>query len=191
MAATYEQRKGHAILLEAFASVRQSVPAAHLIICGQGTEAEVGRVQRRIAELNLDDSVHLIGYRKDIRSLLQQANLLVIPSQSDESCSMIGIEALSCGIPIVATNIGGMTEVVSHGEVGYCVNPADSVMMAHYMISILSNPQLASELGYRANTRFQQMFTSERMASRYAGLIAARWASPQSVEIHGNASRDG
>ena len=172
MASTFEPRKGHSVLLKAFARVVQSLPAVHLIICGRGTLEEMGKIRMEVETLHLQKSVHLVGYRTDVRNLLKQSNVLVVPSQADESCSMISIEALSSGIPIIATNIGGMPEVVTHGEVGFCSDPKDADRMAEYLIKVLSDSVLATELGQRGYARFQERFMAERMASRYAGLMS-------------------
>ncbi|MBF0351742.1 MAG: glycosyltransferase family 4 protein [SAR324 cluster bacterium] len=171
MLSTYEPRKGHDFLLQAFQQVIQQVPSARLVICGDGFPAEISRVKSLVTQYCLNQSVFLMGFRKEIHPLLKDADILTVPSQSFESFGLTSVEAMSCKVPVVATNIGGIPEVVANDDGGYCVQHNDVNGFAQAMIRLLKNPDLRREQGQKGFERYQKLFTAERMASEYAALL--------------------
>ncbi|MBF0238674.1 MAG: glycosyltransferase family 4 protein [SAR324 cluster bacterium] len=171
MLGTYEPRKGHDFLLQAFQQVIQQVPSARLVICGDGFPAEISRVKSLVTQYCLNQSVFLMGFRKEIHPLLKDADILTVPSQSFESFGLTSVEAMSCKVPVVATNIGGIPEVVANDDGGYCVQHNDVNGFAQAMIRLLKDPDLRREQGQKGFERYQKLFTAERMASEYAALI--------------------
>ena len=171
MLATYEPRKGHLFLLRAFRKVLEAVPEAQLIICGFGFPYEVATVEAYRRELGLEGSVHLLKFRTDVVRLLASAEVLVVASQEYESFGLTSVEAMAHRIPVVATRVGGIPEVVVDGEGGYCVERDDVDGFAERVVSLLVNQELRAaqgELGFR---RYVARFGSETMARRYAELL--------------------
>ena len=166
---TYD--KGHYFLMQVFKKVVAKIPSAHLLICGSGTTTEIDRVRRFVSEFKLQEHVHLFGFRKDVPSLLRQADLLLVASQAFESFGFTSIEAMSLGVPVIATKIGGIPEVVVDGQGGYCVDKNDVNAYADRVIQLLQDDNLREEQGGRARQRYQDYFTSERMAKEYARII--------------------
>lgn len=171
MLATYELRKGHDFLLRAFRIVVDAIPSAQLIMCGFGYPAEMERICSHIKDLRLEQHVHLLGFRDDAFFLLEQSDILVVPSQSFESFGLTCIEAMSKKVPVVATKVGGLIEVVANGEGGYCLEPDNVNGYAEKIIELLNNEQLRHEQGEKGYCRYTKLFTAQRMAKEYVNLI--------------------
>lgn len=171
MLATYEPRKGHDFLLRAFQKVVAEIPSARLLICGYGYPDEIERVKNLVAQYGLSGQVSLHGFRRDIDFLLEQSDLLLVASQAFESFGLTSVEAMARRVPVVATKVGGIPEVVVDGEGGYCVEPDDVIGYAKIMVNFLCNPEvrkLQGEMGYR---RYKAHFAAERMAEQYAKAV--------------------
>ncbi|MBI5485456.1 MAG: glycosyltransferase family 4 protein [Deltaproteobacteria bacterium] len=171
MLATYEPRKGHHFLFQAFRKVLAEVPDAHLLICGFGFPHEIKLVRRYVSDFQLEKSVHLMDFRKDLSHLLDHADVLVVASQEYESFGFTSVEAMAHHVPVVATNIGGIPEVVADGEGGYCVDSRDPEEFARRIIRLLQDENLRTEQAERGYQRFRNCFTAERMSGRYADMI--------------------
>jgi glycosyltransferase involved in cell wall biosynthesis len=171
MLGTYEPRKGHYFLFQAFQKVLAEVPDAHLLICGYGFPHEIKQVSGFVKELNLLEHVHLMDFRTDISHLLENADVLVVASQAYESFGFTSVEAMAHKVPVVATDVGGIPEVVVNGEGGYCVESSDVDSYARYIVKLLKDENLRKiqgELGYK---RFQNLFSAKTMSAKYAQLI--------------------
>jgi glycosyltransferase involved in cell wall biosynthesis len=171
MLATYEPRKGHFFLLNAFKEVLKAVPTAHLIICGFGTPTEVLAVKALVDQFELSGSVHLLEFRSDAEELLKQVDVLLVASQAFESFGYTSIEAMACKVPVVATNIGGIPEVVIDGFGGYCVDHRDYALYAERIIQLLQDDKLRAEQSLLGHERYKNLFTAKIMAQKYAELI--------------------
>lgn len=169
--ATYEPRKGHYFLFKAFKIVLNEIPQAHLLICGFGFPEEVSLVEKFVKELDLEKNIHLMSFRNDISNLLLNSDILVVSSQSFESFGFTSVEAMAHKVPVVATNVGGIPEVVVNGEGGYCVDKDDLEAFAGHIIELLRDKNLRRELGERGYRRYKEFFTAKRMAREYSALI--------------------
>jgi len=173
MLGTYEPRKGHRFLLEAFARVREAVPNVHLVISGFGQADEIARVEGFVDELGLNESVHLEGFWIDRHHLMEEASVVVVSSQGFESFGLTLVEAMSHKVPVVSTRIGGTPEVMYKDEGGFSVETYDLKGFADNITLLLSDKatwQEKSDGGYR---RYQEYFTIDRMAAEYAALVRA------------------
>ncbi|MBW7989184.1 MAG: glycosyltransferase family 4 protein [Planctomycetes bacterium] len=168
---TYEPRKGHYFLFKAFRKVLEKVPDTHLLICGYGFPHEISLVQKYVQDFQLENHVHLMDFRKDISNLLSHANILLVPSQAYESFGFTSIEAMAHKVPVVATNVGGIPEVVANDDGGYCVEKTDVCLFADHIIKLLLDKDLRKEQGEKGFQRHQKFFTAEKMAQDYAELI--------------------
>ena len=171
MLGTYEPRKGHAFLLEAWQLVLQSVPSAHLAICGFGFPDEISEVQRLVQERSLESSVHLKEFRRDLGNMLRSVDVLLVSAQAFESFGYTSVEAMAYQVPVVATDVGGVPEVVVSGEGGFCLPKADVAGYAAAIVRLLEDPALRRVQGERGFARYQALFSSKVMAQRYANLL--------------------
>ena len=171
MLATYEPRKGHAYLLQAFKIVVKDFPDVRLQIYGYGTPHEKQRVFDEVQRLALENNVSLHGFTPNTTLLVANASVLVVPSQAYESFGLTIIEAMAFGIPVVTTNVGGMPEVLADSHAGYVCSKNDPISFADAIKNILGNPSLASQLGRNGRQAFEQRFTAGMMAYHYWKLI--------------------
>lgn len=171
MLGTYGSSKGHYFLFKAFKKVLEEVPDAHLLICGYGLPHEIKQVSRYVKDLHLRDYIHLMDFRTDISNLLANADVLVVASQKYESFGFTSVEAMAHKVPVVATDVGGIPEVVVNGEGGYCVGRRDVDSYARHIVKLLKDDDLRREQGERGYKRYQALFTAEIMASKYANII--------------------
>lgn len=172
MLGTYSPSKGHYFLFQAFKKVLAEIPDAHLLICGYGFPYEIKQVARYVSELQLHDSVHLMGFRKDISHLLDSADILVVASQKYESFGFTSVEAMAHRVPVVATDVGGVPEVVVNGEGGFCVSRRDADAYAQCIVKLLKDENLRKEQGERGYKRYLNLFTAKTMSAKYAELIS-------------------
>jgi glycosyltransferase involved in cell wall biosynthesis len=172
MLASYEPRKGHAFMIEAMRLLRASNPGVHLVACGHGLAEEIDQVRHRVAVAGIGERVHLLGFRDDIGNLLAQASVLVIPSQAYESFGYTAVEAMACGVPLVATTVGGLPEVLDNGSVGLICAEWDVATFAANVNRLLNDSALHKTLTRRGLERYSGKFTAARMASEYCELLA-------------------
>jgi L-malate glycosyltransferase len=171
MLGTYQPLKGHYFLFQAFSKVLQEIPDAHLLICGFSFPHEIKQVQKYVADFKLGNNVHLMGFRTDVLHLLANSDILVIASQAHESFNFTSVEAMAQYVPVVATNVGGIPEVVVNDEGGYCVDSHDADLYARCIINLLKDENLRKEQGRRGYERYRKHFTAERMSHQYAEII--------------------
>ena len=169
--ATYEVRKGHDFLLKAFKKVILKVPTARLVICGHGYPEQIEEVHRLVKDYSLSDRVILQNFRRDTDFLFSGSDLLLVASQSYESFSLTSVEAMAHRLPVVATCVGGVPEVVLDGEGGFCVDPNNINDYAARIIELLGDPDLRSRQGEAGFLRYKRLFTAERMAKEYSDMI--------------------
>jgi len=158
------EQKGFDYLLEAFARVRDNVNEAHLVIAGDGERRHALESKARL--LNIADAVHFLGWRNDVPSIMIDLDILVVPSLW-EGFGLVTLEAMALSKPIVASNVSALPEIISHGETGLLVPPADSAALADSILNLLRDPEKAKTFGPRGRARLEKEFTIQRMAQRH------------------------
>jgi glycosyltransferase involved in cell wall biosynthesis len=133
--------KRHEDLLDAASEVLQAVPAVHFAWFGDGPRRDW--LERRRAQLGLEGRVHLLGFRADARSLAAQCTVVALASELEGIATSL-MEAQALGVPVVATAVGGVPEVVEDGISGRLVNPRDARALAAGIVEALTQPQVAS-----------------------------------------------
>ena len=161
-------------LLEAFAAVRLRVPLAHLLVVGDGPER--ARLEARAAQPDLAGSVHMTGYRQDVRALLPAADVYTSSSIS-EGVSITILEAMAAGIPVVATAVGGTPEVLPDESAGGILVPCrNPERLASAIVSLALDQRRRAALAEAGRRRLETSFTIDRMVDDYArmyrGLVA-------------------
>jgi glycosyltransferase involved in cell wall biosynthesis len=155
-------QKDHATLLHAFARVHAAQPDARLAILGAGPlEAETHAL---VASLGLADAVVLPG-RTEIRDWLERADVFVHTSRW-EGFGIVLLEAMLAGLPIVATRVSAVPEVVADGATGILVDPGDAEGVARGLGGLFADPERAAQLGAAGYERARSDFSVERMVER-------------------------
>jgi len=150
--------KGHKELFEAMARLRPEYPL-HALIVGGGRR--IDEVQALAASLGLAGQVHFLGPRRDVPDLLSAMDIFVLPSHS-EGVSLALLEAMGAGLPVIATKVGGLPEVVEHDGTGLLIPPRDAEALAGALARLLTDPARARELGDNARRHVREHFSLDR-----------------------------
>src|SRR5262245_19768726 len=172
--------KGHALLLEAFAGVRERVPDAVLLFAGTGEEEEA--LRRRAQELGLGESARFLGFREDVDDVLAALDVFVLASVRDEGINNALLEAMWHGLPAVVTRCGGLGEPVVDGQTGILVPVADPEELGRALGALLSDPAERARLGTAAREHVARRYSLARSTDALEELLleltAVRCASP-------------
>lgn len=163
------RRKGYDILLEALDTVAAEFPDVHLRVFGEGPlEPEL---RQQVSELGLTSNVTFHGYvdQSVIRNYLSQARAFVHPSRS-ESFSLVRLEAMSVGCPVVISDTSGATEMVRDGEEGYVVSRGSSSEIADAVMEILGDYNLAKDMGRSARRRVEEKYNWRTIGRQYVDI---------------------
>ncbi len=160
--ARFRPEKGLLHLLNAFE--RTEGDDVHLAIVGDGPD--FAELNRAVVSSAMADRVHLAGARDDVAPWYRAADLVVVPSLS-EPFGLVAIEAAAASRPVVASNVGGLREIVVESETGLLVPPGDAVSLGRAMTHLAASPQERRELGAAARSRYEELFTVEAMVSRW------------------------
>jgi glycosyltransferase involved in cell wall biosynthesis len=170
--ANYEERKGHRFLFQAFAEVARRLPQAHLVCCGGGSGPEKDGIVAARETLAPGANIHMLSFVPNGNHLIGQADLVVISSQSFESFGLTAVEAMLRGVPVLATRVGGLPEVLGEPATGgYLVGSDDVQGFADRIAGLLADPVLRQRIGAEGKTRATTMFTAERMAREYRDAL--------------------
>jgi glycosyltransferase involved in cell wall biosynthesis len=171
MLATYEARKGHIFLLQAFRTIVKNFPNVQLQIYGHGSLQEKKLVADEVVRLNLENNVSLGDFIPKTAAMLAGASVLVMPSQAFESFGLTIIEAMAFGVPVVTTDVGGIPEVLGGSNAGYICSKDDPLEFASAIENILGNSVLASKLGRNGRLAFESRYVATTMAANYKKLL--------------------
>jgi glycosyltransferase involved in cell wall biosynthesis len=171
--ARFHPVKDHATAIAAFAHVVRELPQAVLLLAGDGDERP--RLEQRIAELNLQGHVRLLGVRQDVPRLMAAADVFLLSSLS-EGISVTLLEAMGCQLPIATTAVGGNGEVVADGETGLLSPRGDAGALGANLTRLLRDADLRRRFGAAGRQRLERMFTQQQMHSSYADLYATMTA---------------
>jgi glycosyltransferase involved in cell wall biosynthesis len=170
--ANLRREKGYPDLLRAAAIVIEGHPAVRFLAAGQGPMDALLR-QTHI-DYGLGERFVFLGYRDNVRELLVAADLFVLASHK-EGLPLAMLEAMSLGTPIVATTVGGITEVVTHGREGLLIEPHRPRELARAIETLLSDPARRQRMGQAARERsrsFDMQITARRLGEIHSGLLA-------------------
>jgi L-malate glycosyltransferase len=149
--------------VEIFALLREKMPAK-LVMIGDGPDR--GPAEQLARDRGVEKDVLFLGQQNGIREKLGQADLFLLPSQL-ESFGLAALEAMACEVPVIATNTGGVPEVVEHGADGYLVDPGDVKTAAKYAIDLLSRADRGREMGQRARIDARKKFCANDVIPMY------------------------
>ncbi|MBM2814593.1 MAG: hypothetical protein HW421_1355 [Ignavibacteria bacterium] len=149
--------------LRIFVEVHKEIKSK-LILIGDGPDRhEAEELSKR---LGIEKNVKFLGKQNALVELLSCADLFLLPSQS-ESFGLSALEAMSCGVPVIGSNIGGIPELIDQGETGYVAEFGDTERMARYAKELLGNPKKWNKFSENARQRSVEMFDIELIVPKY------------------------
>ena len=160
MACRLVEQKGIPYALEAMRRIRSDFPRAHLVIAGDGEQAS--ELRRLASRLGLADRVHWLGWRADAADLMAAFDVFLLPSLR-EGFGLVLLEAMSRRLPIVASHVGAIPEIVIDGETGILVEPRNVDELAKAMTRLLNDRALRKYMGLLGAARLEEHFSVERM----------------------------
>ena len=160
--ARLEAEKGHPTLLEAWPRVLRSVPDAYLLIVGEGSRRD--DLERQAADLRIAHRVVFTGRREDVPAVTAALDVAVLPSYR-EAQGLTVLEAMALSRPVVASNVGGIPEMIEDGVSGLLVPPHDPEALAAAIVKLLTNHSLADTIARAGHNVVRERFCLERMVS--------------------------
>jgi N-acetyl-alpha-D-glucosaminyl L-malate synthase BshA len=149
-------------IIKVFCNIRKKIKSK-LLLAGDGPE--MTRIRNMVHRLDLDKNVVFLGRQEDVIPLLNISDLYMLPSKS-ESFGLSALEAMSCGVPVIGTSIGGLREVVEDGVSGYNCDPSDIGKMSKAAISILTGKTKSANMSSAARKRAMD-FDSSLVIDKY------------------------
>lgn len=172
-----EQQKGLDVAVEALARVRGRHPDAVLVVLGLGSQE--ARLNALAGELGLAGAVHLAGSVGDVAGWLRRAELLVHPARW-EGFGLALLEAMLAGLPVVASSVSSIPEIVADGTTGLLVPPDDAARLAEAICRLLDDPVTARSYGAAGLERARSSFSVAAMADRTLAVYRSALSPPQS-----------
>jgi len=154
--------KGHLFLLQAAQKIASQRKDAVFLLVGEGPERQV--IEKAIDELSLRDRVIMTGFYRNISELYPVMEIMCLPSLM-EGMGLVLLEAMHFGVPVIATQVGGIPEVIVDGESGLLVEPGNSESLAAAIGRLLDDPELQRRLITGGKRRAEE-FTVENMVRR-------------------------
>lgn len=172
--ANFSHNKGLHFLLKAAKMVINENPKIGFFIIGHGTKMQRDFINEKIKDLEITNNTVLIGFTEDIFGYLYNADLFVLPSIKEGFPFSI-LEAMCASVPIIATNVGGIPEILNHGEYGILIKSKDSSELANAIIYAIKNRIQIKEMAEKAKIRQVNLYSEERMQANtleiYKSLI--------------------
>jgi glycosyltransferase involved in cell wall biosynthesis len=172
------RQKGYEFLVEAIPVVRLKYPRARFVLVGKGLLRK--ELEEQAKSLGVQDALVFAGIRNDVPAVLNCFEVFVLPSLW-EGFGVAIIEALACGVPVIASRVGGIPEIIENGVDGLLVPPARPRPLAESVIRLLDNPTLRRDMIYRGLRKAVEQFSVSRMAQTMTNLYGRTFhrASPR------------
>ncbi|MCI0566951.1 MAG: glycosyltransferase [Acidobacteria bacterium] len=169
------EHKGHSVLVEAAGRLSAEPHSLRYLIVGRGERQEA--VRRKVQTLGLEKVFRLMGFSEEVADILPALDMFVFPSLSGEGSPAVLKEAMACGLPIVASAISGVEEVIHHGQEGLLVAPGDAVALSAAILMVASDRSLGIQcgrLGREAVRRYGVDQLVDQTESLYGELLEGR-----------------
>jgi len=167
-------QKGVGVFIEAAAQVATRISETRYLIVGdvvfEGEEKHKMAFHKRVRELGLEDKVILTGFRREMPELYSLFDIFVHPPIYPDALPRVVYEAMACSRPVIASRIGGIPEILSHGETGILVEPGNPTALAETIVSLLEDEGKRTQLGKKAREVAKAKFSVERYVGEIEGL---------------------
>jgi glycosyltransferase involved in cell wall biosynthesis len=156
--------KRYDLLIRSFARLKPYCPDAYLLMVGDGPERP--GLEELVAELGMSEWVRFAGYQTNVKEYLHTMNCFALTSRS-EGTPQAALEASIAQLPVVASRVGGLPEVIEEGRTGVLFPPGDEEQLTRSLLEIVRNRDLARRLGEAAKVRVESLYGIGRMAKEY------------------------
>lgn len=164
--ANFTAGKGHVQLINAFDTIKRRFPNVKLILAGRGKLQEVDDA---VGRLGLGRRIVFAGWQDDVSAVYNAMDIFVQPSLS-EAFSQVLVEAMGCGIPVVATDVGGASEVIEDGVNGFLIPPGDPTAIAEGVVKLISDDSTRRYVAERGRESVRERFSAAMMIERHYEL---------------------
>jgi glycosyltransferase involved in cell wall biosynthesis len=181
VAASLQERKGHKYLLRAMARLGPKLPNLHALFAGEGPEEE--SLRALATELGLVDRVRFLGFT-DVRRVVPACDVFCLPSRK-EGLSIAVMEAMAMRVPVLATRIAGMPEVIEDGQSGLLVEPFQEEPLANALARLVEDPALRARLADRARREIEAKWEQKRCFARldeFERAVVEAWRRGKRVD---------
>jgi L-malate glycosyltransferase len=176
--ANLRTEKAHEVLLAAAARLTPRHRQLRFVIAGDGPRAV--ELRALASRLGLDRHVEFLGHREDVPALLAESDVFVLPSRS-EAFPNGAIEAMAAGLPVVASRVGGLLDLVDEGRTGLLVPPDDPAALASAIESLVVSPARAAAIGAAARDEVARRYSFDRMVRSFEDLFLSQLGTPRRV----------
>ena len=171
---SFEPRKGHPILFEALGElVKNALPTTHLMMVGDGPDETM--LKEMVRTLGLDQHISFFPFTDEPNTIFERLDMTVLPSLNKEGLPNVLLESMSMGVPVVSSNIGGVSEIVIDGETGYMVEPGNKLALAGAIEKAWANQTNYQHMRVKARelivNQFDKATQFERFISHFRTLI--------------------
>jgi sugar transferase (PEP-CTERM/EpsH1 system associated) len=168
--------KRYDLLIRSFARLKRECPNAHLLLVGDGPQEP--DLRQLVGGLGVGDCVHFAGYRTNVHEYLHAMDCFALTSSSEGTPQAV-LEASVARLPVVASRVGGLPEVIDHGRTGVLFPPGDEDALTRELLGVIQDKERAGRLGEAASLRVQSLYGIGRMAreyhDHYVELLATRF----------------
>jgi len=161
--------KGHVDFIRAISRVVRVFPKVRILIVGDAPFEKAKyrqELELLVKRLGLHQTVEFVGTTRDVPELLSELDLLVFASRTPEAFGRVIIEAGACGVPVVATRVGGVVDILEDGKEGILVPPADPLALSEAIVRVLKDPTLASSLSKNFREKVERQYSLKEMIEK-------------------------
>ena len=170
-----QPHKGHLVLLQAFKNLSEKYSNLKLFIIGDGDTVFVEQIKEIIDRANMSNNVVWKGYLINIDQIYSNIDVLCIPTINPEPFGLVACEAGMLSIPVVASNIGGLSEIVINGKTGLLFNTADSKDLENKLERLIESTELRNQLGCKARSHILNNFNTQLFLEKMNNLIQSHF----------------
>lgn len=172
-----EEQKGQKFLVRAFTDVVSKYPQAELWLVGNGSLR--WQLEKQVARLGLGKNVKFLGLRLNIAELLGEMDIFVLPSLW-EGLGISAMEAMACGLPVIASKVDGLKEIINDGEDGILVEAGSARNLGKKLLELADKPYWARTLSHKARLTAETKFGIEQVAKKYEEIYQKTWGEHES-----------
>jgi L-malate glycosyltransferase len=180
MVANLRTEKGHDVLIDAAPQILAAHPDAEFVIAGDGPQA--GALAERARARGVSDRFAFLGQCQNVPDVLAASGVFVLPSRSEALPNAV-IEAMAAGLPVVATDVGGLPELITQDVTGVLVPPGDARALAAAVIDLMDHPERAADLGRAARAHVTRECGFPRLVERVEDLYLTAIERPAAAAV--------